>query len=163
MTFVFTNTQLGMPPITQTSASAKIPLGTIATAVDDTYGVGEFIYLRGVASTVIGSWVTYNADDYSTTRLAANAVGQVAIAMSANVANQFGWYQIAGKAVGKASAGYVDNALVYATLTAGSVDDAVVVGDRVKLANGASAVGTPSTGLAEFEIARPFADDGASS
>ena len=59
-------------------------------------------------------------------------------------------------------AGYVDNALVYATATPGSVDDAVVAGDRVKLALGASAVGTPSAGLAEFEISRPFADDGAS-
>ena len=43
--------------------------------------------------------------------------------------------------------------------TAGSVDDAVVAGDRVKLAKGASAVGTPSAGLAEFEISRPFMDD----
>ena len=43
--------------------------------------------------------------------------------------------------------------------TAGSIDDAVVAGDRVKLAIGASAVGTPSTGLAEFEIQYPFMDD----
>jgi hypothetical protein len=39
------------------------------------------------------------------------------------------------------------------------VDDTVVAGDRVKNALGASAVGTPSTGLAEFEIARPWMDD----
>jgi hypothetical protein len=35
----------------------------------------------------------------------------------------------------------------------------VVAGDRVKNAKGASAVGTPSAGLAEFEIDRPFVDD----
>jgi hypothetical protein len=35
----------------------------------------------------------------------------------------------------------------------------VVAGDRVKQAKGASAVGTPDTGLAEFEINRPFMDD----
>jgi hypothetical protein len=35
----------------------------------------------------------------------------------------------------------------------------VVAGDRVKLAKGASAVDTPSTGFAEFEIHRPFMDD----
>ena len=51
-------------------------------------------------------------------------------------------------------------ALVYATSTAGSIDDAVVAGDRVKLAIGASAVDTPSSGLAEFEIQRPYMDDG---
>lgn len=80
--------------------------------------------------------------------------------MADAVAGTYGWFQIGGKAVGKALAGFVDNANVYATATAGSVDDAVVAGDRVKGAVGASAVGTPSTGLAEFEIARPFMDDG---
>ncbi len=43
--------------------------------------------------------------------------------------------------------------------TAGSVDDAVVAGDRVKNAVGASAIGVPSGSFAEFEIARPWMDD----
>lgn len=145
--------------IADTSTTQLCPLGLIINAQDDTYGVGEFIYLKGVASTAVGSWVTFNSDDYSTALLAANAIAPVAVAMSANVAGQYGWYQISGKAVGKALTGYVDNALVYATATAGSVDDAVVVGDRVKNALGASAVGTPSSGLAEFEIQRPWMDD----
>ena len=101
----------------------------------------------------------YNQDDGSISLLAANDIGPVAVALAAVGAAQFGWFQISGKAVGKALAGYVDNALVYATATAGSVDDAVVAGDRVKNAKGASAVGTPSAGLAEFEIQRPFMDD----
>jgi hypothetical protein len=144
----------------EVSTTAKAELGLIVRAKDPTYGAGEFIYLKGVASTAIGSWVTYNNDDSSTALLAANAIGPVAVAMSATVASTYGWYQISGKAVGKVLAGYVDNALVYATATAGSVDDAVVSGDRVKNATGASAIGTPSAGLAEFEIARPFMDDG---
>lgn len=145
--------------IADTSTTAKVTLGTIVRAKDPTYGAGEFIYLKGVASTAVGSWVTYNSDDNSTALLAANAIGPVAIAMSANVASQYGWYQIAGKAVGKALTGFVDNANVYATATAGSIDDAVVAGDRVKNAKGASAVDTPSSGLAEFEIQWPFMDD----
>jgi len=165
MAYSIFNNQIGLPPITDTQLAAEATtdsakLGTIVQAQDDTYGTGEFIYLKGLASTTVGSWVTYNADDYSTTLLAANAIGPVAVAMSANLAGYYGWYQISGKAVGKALTGYVDNALVYATATAGSVDDAVVAGDRVKLAIGASAVGTPSAGLAEFEIQRPFMDDG---
>lgn len=149
-----------MTPIAQTDTSENVAVGTIVTAVDPTYGPGEFIYLEGVASTAVGSWVTFNADDYSTALLAANAIGPVAVAMSANVASQYGWYQINGKAVGLALASFADNANVYATATAGSVDDAIVAGDRVKEAKGASAVGTPSAGLAEFEIARPFMDNG---
>lgn len=163
MAYVVTDTRLGVPEIdvTETSAAPAVPLGTILQAADPDLGCGEFIYLEGVASTEVGSWVLYHATDYSTSLLSANAISPVAVAMSANVANQYGWYQISGKAVGKALTGYADNALVYATATAGSVDDAVVSGDRVKLARGASAVGTPSAGLAYFEIHRPFADDGA--
>ncbi|MEW9535706.1 hypothetical protein MRBLRC7O_000916 [Agrobacterium radiobacter] len=159
MAYTIADNMLLGQAIADTSTTAKHELGLIVKAKDPTYGAGEFIYLVGVASTAVGSWVTYDQDGNTTALLAANAIGPVAVAMSANVANQYGWYQISGKAIGKALAGYVDNALVYATATAGSVDDAVVAGDRVKLAKGASAVDTPSTGLAEFEIQRPFMDD----
>lgn len=150
---------VGHKAVALNSSTQDHPLGTIVQGYDPDYGAGEFIYLKGVASTAVGSWVTYNADDFSTALLAANAIGPVAVAMSACVANEFGWYQISGKAIGKALANYADNGLVYATATAGSVDDAVVAGDRVKGALGASAVGTPSSGLAEFEIHRPWMDD----
>lgn len=159
MSYRINNPIAGAQQIADTSTVQNHPLGTIVRADDPTYGAGEFIYLKGLASTAVGSWVTYNNDDYSTTLLAANAIGPVAVAMSANVASQYGWYQISGKAIGKALASYADNGLVYATATAGSVDDAVVAGDRVKNALGASAVDTPSTGLAEFEINRPWMDD----
>lgn len=160
MAYTIVNGRLGLPEITDTDTTEKVPVGTIVCAEDPTYGAGEFIYLKGVASTTANSWVTYAADDFGTALLAANAIGPVGVAMSANVANQYGWYQIGGKAVGKALASYADNGLVYATATAGSIDDAAVSGDRVKRARGASAVDTPSSGLAEFEIDRPFMDDG---
>lgn len=160
MAFVPQENSTGWQAIADTQSTAKHPLGTIIRAYDPTYGAGEFIYLKGVASTAVGSWVLINPDDWSTTLLGADQKGAVGVAMSANVANQYGWYQITGKAVGKALTGYVDNALVYATATAGSVDDAVVSGDRVKNAIGASALDTPSAGFAEFEINRPFVDDG---
>ncbi len=159
MAYVIQNAIVGAQPIANTETTAMHPLGTIVQAFDPTYGAGMFIYLKGLASTAIGTWITYNDDDGSSTLLAANAIGPVAVAMSANVANQYGWYQIRGKAIGKALTGFVDDANVYATATAGSVDDAVVAGDRVKCAKGASAVGTPSSGLAEFEIDYPFMDD----
>lgn len=160
MTWRITNGErIGNQQIDVNSTVQNHALGTIVQAYDETYGAGEFIYLKGLADTAVGSWVTYNADDYSTALLAANAIGPVAVAMSACVASEYGWYQISGKAVGKALASYADNGLVYATATGGSIDDAVVAGDRVKNAKGASAVDTPSTGFAEFEIHRPWMDD----
>ena len=153
------NSLIGQP-IAETSTTLKHRLGDRFKCSDPTYGPGEFIYLQGVASTAVGSWVTFNQDDGTTALLAANAIGPVAVAMSANVADQYGWYQIYGKAVGEALTGFADNGNVYATATAGSVDDAIVAGDRVKNAKGASAVDTPSAGLAEFEIQYPVMDDG---
>lgn len=160
MAFVVSKGTVGTQPIASTSSTQKQALGTIVTADDPTYGSGEFIYLKGLDSTVVGSWVTYNPDDFSTTLLAANAIGPVALAMSICVTGEYGWYQIQGKGVGKVLALFADNANCYATATAGSADDAVVAGDLVKNAKGASAIDTPSTGLAEIELYRPFMDDG---
>ena len=162
-TFVPVNGRVSPQAIADTSTTQLLPLGTRVKAVDvasTAYGEGEFIYLKGVASTAVGSVVLFAQDDHSTSLLAANDIGPVACAMSANVASQYGWYQIYGKAVAKGLSGLVDNANVYATATAGSIDDAVVAGDRVKNAKTASALDTPSTGLVELEIQYPFMDDG---
>ena len=150
--------------IDETSITQKLPLGTRVEAKDvasTAYGVGEFIYLKGVASTVVGSVALIDQDDFSTSLATANDVGYLAVAMSANVASQYGWYQVKGKAVIKGLASLADNASLYLTATAGSLDDAVVAGDRVKgYAKTASALDTPSTGLAEADIVNPFVDNG---
>lgn len=88
-------------PIAATETTAKHPLGTIISAHDPTYGAGEFIYLKGVASTTVGSIVNYSGTTYQTALgyVGENRSSPVAIAMSANVANQYGWYQISGVAV----------------------------------------------------------------
>ena len=159
MAYQFRQTYFIVPQnIADISDTAQVPLGTRVQAVDPTYGAGEFVYLKGVATTIVGSLVTYNADDYSTALLAANAIGPVAVAMAACVANKYGWYQIFGKAVVDSNT-VADNGNVYATATAGEVDDAVVAGDRVKNAKFASANGTPAAGFAECEIHYPFMDD----
>lgn len=159
MAYHITDCLAGSQSIATNSTTQEHELGKIVRATDPTYGAGEFIYLQGLASTAVGEWVTYNADDWTTTLLAANAIGPVAVAMSACVANEYGWYQISGKAVGLCATGFADNGNVYATATGGTIDDAVVAGDRVKRAKGASAIGTPAAGQAEFEIDRPFMDD----
>ena len=91
----------GAQPIATTSTAAAHALGTIVRATDPTYGEGEFIYLLGVGSTAVGSIVTYDPTTYLTTLSAVggNIPRAVAVAMSANVASQYGWYQISGQAV----------------------------------------------------------------
>lgn len=98
MTYQILSQQLGMQPIATTSTTANHKIGEIVQAYDASYGVGEFIYLLGVANTAVGDVVTYNSATGQTTRAAvgANLPQPIAIAMSANVASQYGWYQISG-------------------------------------------------------------------
>ena len=122
----------------------------------------EYIYLAGVASCAAGSWVTYAQDDHSTALLAANAIGPVAVAVGACTASYAGWFQIYGKcSVGKCLTQFADNGQVWATATAGSVDDASVAGDLVNRARGASTTVVDS-GVAEFELHYPYVDNNSS-
>jgi hypothetical protein len=156
MAYIITNGPAGCQPIATNSTVKRHPLGKIVTAVDPTYGEGEFIYLQGIGSTVVGSWVTYNVGSGVTALLAPNAIGAVAVAMSACVASEYGWYQISGIATGKTSSAS-DSGKVYIDTIAGYTDDAAVVGDRV---NGAKYVASSDTsGNALVYISRPFVTD----
>jgi len=105
MAFVHNGSRIGMQPLTNTETTQNHPLGTIVTGWDATLGEGEFIYLKGVGSTIVGSGVVYD-DSFQTAlaSLALNVGRPIAIALSANIANRTGWYQISGNAeVAKAS------------------------------------------------------------
>jgi len=117
----------------------------------------EYIYLKGVANTVAGSWVSFDELGV-TTLLVANAQGRVAIAMAATVASTWGWYQVYGSAQGKALTLFADNGKVYSTSTDGSVDDTDVATNVVEGAVGRSAV-NETTLLATFEINYPHVLD----
>lgn len=93
----------GAQPIENTSTTALNKLGDVVKATDPVYGEGEFIYCLGVANTAVGSIVTYDPSTYQTTLCAVggNIPRPIAVAMSANVASQYGWYQISGIAVCK--------------------------------------------------------------
>lgn len=127
MAFTPSTARLGIQPIANTETVAQHPLGTIVTGYDPTYGEGEFIYLLGVANTLAGLWVTWNATTYQTTLGAntANLSCPVAWAMSANVATQYGWYQIAGLHPAKKTAVKADPAVngtrVYISGTTGRI------------------------------------------
>lgn len=157
MSYVRSSTSLGAPAIDSTSTTKYIALGTINEAVDQTYGSGEFIYLEGVASTVVGSLVTYDQHLGTTTIApATGGKGPVAVAMSANVASQFGWYQISGTAAVKAPNAMTPGSDVFMlAATPGSVDDAAVAGEQILGAVVSTTTGTPATGLGLIQISRP--------
>lgn len=116
----------------------------------------EYIYLKGVTSCLDGSWVTFD-EVHVTTLGVANGKGRVAIANAVvDAATKFGWFTIYGIESGLCLASYADNAKVWFTSTAGSIDDADVAVDIVTGAIGRSARDT-TTGMSLFELSYPFA------
>lgn len=159
-----TGNELGLQAIAVSSTTQQHPLGKIINAYDPTYGAGEFIYLLGVASTAVGSVVTYggvsgSAPQYQTALApsTANLAQPLAVAMSANVASQYGWYQIGGTAV------VADNGTLTGTPApvylagSGQVTSTAAAGKQVLNARAIANDGTPSAGSCLVEINRPFA------
>ena len=145
---------VGYQPITDTSTTQNHPLGTRVRANSSTYGDAEFVYAKGVASTAAGDLCIFDNYAGTSTRAVAGSRGPCGVAMSANVASQYGWYAIAGAVAVKA--GTVAAAgNVYVTSTAGTVDDAVVSGDKADGARFKTADGTPSAGYAVVMLAYP--------
>jgi hypothetical protein len=127
MAWAFTAPLLGLQPISVTDTVQRHPLGLMVPGYDTVLGGGEFIYAVGVAGTVAGSLATYNSNGRTTTLSPAGVLtgvigAPVGVAMSANVANQYGWYQIGGQAVvAKDGSAPAANAPVYLAAAAGQV------------------------------------------
>lgn len=159
MTFYPVNQELGIQPITRTSTVQNHPLGKIVKGVDATLGEGEFIYLLGAANTLAGLVYSYNATTWQTVVLpsTANLGTPIAIAMSANVASQYGWYQIEGQAtVLKSAVAVTPQAKVYISGTSGRLMPTSASGKQIigaKFANLTTVTSTTST--ATVLISRP--------
>jgi hypothetical protein len=156
-----TENRLGLQPIEVTSTVQNHTEGTIIRGVDSTtYGGGEFIYLKGVVSTVVGNLVSYDPVAHTTTLTAntANLNQPVAVAMSANVASQWGWYQIEGAAVIKKTAVKVSPSVpVYQSGTTGRVMSTAASGKQLMNARSINAATVLSaTSTITVLIDRPF-------
>ena len=114
--------------ISDTSTVQNYPLGTRAYCVDPILGNGEFVYCVGVASTAANEVIQINGD-FTTTR-SATPKGHVGIAQSANVASQYGWYQVLGRGLVKIAADYTAGA-TYMSATAGTCQSTAIAGSHI--------------------------------
>lgn len=160
MAWKITDPEIGIQPITETSTTQKHSLGKKITAYDSTYGEGEFIYCVGVANTAVGCAVTINPYGHTTaltdTDVADTLIGPIGIAMSANVASQYGWYQIRGTGIALGAASLADNQKVFPTATAGTLDDSGTGGQQLIGAKTGSALDTPASGQFLIELSYPW-------
>ena len=136
--------------LTDIDSTARNPLGTVAT---DAAG-NEYIYLLGVGSVIAGTVVTYD-EAFATTRMAANAVGPVAVAQAAVVANKYGWFMRKGTCSAEAVT-VADNKSCYADANAGAIDDSGAAGDLIV---GMWTRSTDAAGLATVQLAYPYITD----
>lgn len=125
------NPVLTQGAITDVHSAAEYDIGTRRT--DEEGNV--YVYLQGIGSVANGDFVTYyitSAAASVTARLVANAIGLVAVAQAAIVAAKFGWFMIAGNDLtANITTAAAAGAALYATATAGRVDDTKVTGDLI--------------------------------
>jgi hypothetical protein len=163
-TWAFVDGRIGAQPIAEVSTVQNHPFGTVVLARDvgsTGYGEGEFIYVKGVANGAVRAWAGYRSKSGLTTLAVADGVYPIGVMMSTlDATTKFGWLQIKGRAIGKCLTQFADNAVCYLTATAGSVDDASVIGDVIHGAMGRNG-GTVTVGdlSGEFEINRPFSEN----
>ena len=152
--------ELGLQPFDQTSTTQNHPLGHVARFVDGTYGEIEAIYLEGVASTAKGDVVAYNPKAGTTTRSVAATRGPLAVALSANVASQFGWYAKQGVVpVSTTAAGTgAANSLLEVTATAGQATVSGTASVKIDGAICLSAQDGPGAGFTDVLLSNPSAN-----
>lgn len=164
MTYFIQDARIGYPAISATDAGITPPgsgsatnipsppaqLGQVIRAFDPTFGEGEFIFLKGVASTIVGSLVIWDGTTYQTT-LAATTANQgrpVGIAMAATTAALWGWYQIGGTAVVSKSTGITFAATVALGVNSTGKVGAVASGKQIlgaRTANAATVASATTT------------------
>jgi len=142
-----------MTPLASVDTAKAYALGTRGK---DNEG-NEYIYLTGVASTVVGSWVTYDELGI-TTLLVANAIGPVAVAMAiTDATTDFGWYQIFGKAEAAIIANTAADVAIGFETTSGYAGDGKAAGDAIYGA--VSREATTPTAIATVQLNYPSVDD----
>lgn len=137
---------------TDVHLTARNPIGILA---QDAAG-NIYRYMKGVASTIAGSVVTFD-ETYTTTLLAANAIGPVAVAQAATVASTWGWYMVDGSCLVDMVANSADNVGLGRETTDGKVGDGRAAGDQILNMVARGATTTAALQLAAFSY--PFVND----
>lgn len=147
----------------QNDATQKFVLGLEVDAIDTVYGALKLKYLLGCANNVLGAVVCYD-EKAGTTALVITTPstpnGPLAVALSAPLATQYGWYVVKGQfPVQTVSAGtgaansFLDITAVGGQLTVHTAGSGY---NQVSGMKCTSAQGTPLTGFCNVQIDYPM-------
>lgn len=137
--------------------TSKNALNSIAYGYGADGTPAEYIYLKGVASTIVGSVVTYDELGVSTL-IVANAIGPVAVATAiTDATTEFGWYAISGVHEVDTVANSAADVGVGRETTNGKVGDGRAAGDQI--ANWVQRDATTTAAVVTHQFYRPYVDD----
>lgn len=129
---------LNLSEIVSATGVPKFRLGAVGGYDHPTYGYQEFVYGRANGAITGAGYVCVESTGFdmnmiSTTNTAAGTYGhgsRVAVAMAALADNEYGWFQIYGKCVGRTLASAAKGTRLNTTATAGALDDDGTAGAR---------------------------------
>ena len=138
----------------QVYSSEVFPLGTVVQGTDAVGGYAEYVFLKGVASTIVGSVVTYDEAGVSTLLVTA-AKGPVAVATAiTDSTSKYGWYGIYGTFPTDVVANCADNGKLGYETASGKVGDGFTAGDQ--LVGAISRAATTSAAVVNCQFFRAF-------
>lgn len=134
--YMFTEGRVVPQGITEASSTQLLPIGTIVRATDATFGEGEFIYVKGVASLAQFELVELE----KSTGVVARSTGaqqqgtSLGVAMSAMSATQWGFAQIGGlgQVLRSGSVAATPNIRVFAGTSTGRVQVTTASGRAIE-------------------------------
>jgi hypothetical protein len=121
----------GNQGISEVSSVQNYPLGTRVKAVDPVFGESEFVYAKGVASTILGDCVRLDGDGTTLRDTGTGMKGKIGVAMAALVANTYGWYCVKGRCLVAIFENCTALDAYFADATAGAVGVSVVATNHV--------------------------------
>ncbi len=164
MAYYPTEARLGLASFTQLDTTPLFNIGTIVRGEDSSVGAGlagEFIYLFGNASNVVGLLHTFNARTGVTTVApsTANTGQDLCVSMATNATTTTAsWYQLTGVATIKKTAVKISpDSRMWFSATAGRFFSTATTGKQIlkaRTVNSATIASTTSTVLCW--IGRPF-------
>ncbi len=139
--------------------TAKYPLSMIVGGVDSLGGYAEYVFLGGVASTVVGSAVLFDelgVSALTNSGAVGTSTGFLAVALTINVAaTTYAWYAVSGAHNVSLAASVADNASLYTSTGDGVLDDAKIADKQIS--GIMSRASTTGAAVVRCQLNRPFA------
>lgn len=159
MAYTHTDDVIGVTQLTSVDDTQRMQQGLTVKGSDPTLGMGRFMYLNNISGGSIAAGDVCLIDERTGAikKVVTADRGPVGVAVAAQAATQWGWFQIEGIAVVNATTGAA-NSPAYEQATGGNVLSTVSATNKIDGMVYKTANGTPAAGQAYVQIQHPSAN-----